>query len=184
MWLGHAIGRRRGTGAAMMSPERIFLAVFLASLLGFGGLGSLPVLRGQLTSAGFAADPLLLHSLAVGNISPGPNGLYLIAVGYFVGGYTGAGVACVALLLPPLLVLVLERLRDRLIHLRRFRSTLRSLGLAVVALLATSSGSLALQAVRTPLGIAMLVMGTGLLLFRVPPFFGVVIAVLVGLVVG
>lgn len=168
----------------MMSPERVFLAVFLASLLGFGGLGSLPVLRGQLSSAGLAADPLLLHSLAVGNISPGPNGLYLIAIGYFVDGYTGAGVACVALLLPPLLVLVLDRLRSRLIHLRRFRAALRSLGLAVVALLAMSSGSLALAAVRTPLGICMVVVGTGLLLFRVPPLVGVVIAIVVGLIVG
>lgn len=35
-----------------MSPERTFVAVFLASLLGFGGLGSLPVLRGQLSAAG------------------------------------------------------------------------------------------------------------------------------------
>src|ERR1700743_336675 len=94
-----------------MSLGQTFLAVFLASLLGFGGLGSLPVLRGQLASAGLMPDQLLLSSLAVGNISPGPNGLYLIAVGYFVRGYAGAGVATLAVLLPPLLVLLLGPVR-------------------------------------------------------------------------
>ncbi|HEY3747620.1 MAG TPA: chromate transporter [Pseudonocardiaceae bacterium] len=166
-----------------MSTLQTFVAVFLASLLGFGGLGSLPVLRGQLASAGLSPDPLLLSSLAVGNISPGPNGLYLIAIGYFVDGYAGAGAATVAVLLPPVLVLLLDRLRASLIHLRRFRSALRSLGLAVVALLATSSGSLAWTAAHTLLGASMLIVGTVLLMFRVPPLVGVVIAVGVGILV-
>ena len=167
-----------------MNLEQTFVAVFLASLLGFGGLGSLPVLRGQLTAAGLMPDQLLLSSLAVGNISPGPNGLYLIAVGYFVDGYWGAAAATVAVLLPPLLVLLLDKLRAGLIHLRRFRSALRSLSLAVVALLATSSGSLAWTAAHTVLGAVMLVAGTALLLFRVPPLVGVALAVGVGLLVG
>jgi chromate transporter len=166
-----------------MSIEQTFVAVFLASLLGFGGLGSLPVLRGQLSGAGLMPDQLLLSSLAVGNISPGPNGLYLIAVGYFVDGYWGAAAATVAVLLPPLLVLLLDKLRAGLIHLRRFRSALRSLSLAVVALLATSSGSLAWTAAHTVLGASMLVAGTVLLLFRAPPLVGVVLAVGVGLLV-
>jgi chromate transporter len=166
-----------------MTLTQTFVAVFLASLLGFGGLGSLPVLRGQLSSAGIMPDHLLLSSLAVGNISPGPNGLYLIAVGYFVDGYVGALAATVAVLLPPLLVLLLDRLRARLIHLRRFRSALRSLGLAVVALLATSSGSLAWTAAHTILGAAMAAVGLALLMFRVPPLVGVVLAVGVGILV-
>jgi chromate transporter len=168
----------------MLSPERIFLAIFLASLLGFGGLGSLPVLRSQLTANGLSPDNLILHSLAVGNISPGPNGLYLVAIGYFLGGPLGTLAACIALILPPLLVLLLERLRKQLIHLRRFRSALQSLSLAVVALLAVSSGSLVVHAARTPLTIVMVVLGTALLLVRVPPLLIVVGAVVTGLIVG
>lgn len=166
-----------------MTIAQTFVAVFLASLLGFGGLGSLPVLRGQLAAAGLAPDQLLLSSLAVGNISPGPNGLYLIAVGYFVAGYPGAGAATVAVLLPPLSVLLLDKLRARLVHVRRFRSALRSLGLAVVALLAQSAGSLAWTAAHTVLGAVMLLLGTGLLLLRVPPLVGVALAVGAGLLV-
>ncbi|HEX5493061.1 MAG TPA: chromate transporter [Mycobacteriales bacterium] len=167
-----------------MSPERIFLVVFLASLLGFGGLGSLPVLRSQLVSAGLTPDTLILHSLAVGNISPGPNGLYLVAVGYFIGGPAGALAACLALLLPPMLTLVLERVRSRLLHRRRFRAAMRSLSLAVVALLATSSGSLAVHAADTRLGAVMVAAGAVLLLRRVPPLVGVGLAVVTGLVLG
>jgi chromate transporter len=165
-----------------MSLDRVFLAIFLASLLGFGGLGSLPILRGQLTGAGLAPDTLILHALAVGNISPGPNGLYLVAIGYFVAGLPGALVACLAMVLPPLLVLVLERVRSRLIHLARFRSCLQSLSLAVVALLATTSGGLVAHVVTRPLGVIMVVTGTVLLLRKAPPLIGVVLAVVVGLV--
>jgi chromate transporter len=170
-----------------MSPERTFIAIFLASLFGFGGLGSLPVLRGQLVSAGLSAasaDTLVLHSLAVGNISPGPNGLYLVAVGYFVGGPWSALAAAAALTLPPLLVFPLEKARSWLIHLRRFRSMLRSLGLAVVATLALSSGSLVVHAARTPLGVAMVVTGLVLLLRRVPPLVSVIVAIAAGLLAG
>jgi chromate transporter len=165
-----------------MSLERIFVAVLLASLLGFGGLGSLPVLRSQLAGSGLNTDTLILHSLAVGNISPGPNGLYLVAIGYFLGGLRGAGLACVAIMLPPILVLALERLRSRLIHLARFRSALQSLGLAVVALLASASTSLVIHAGQSPLGIVMIVIGTGLLLLRIPPLVAVLVAVVTGLV--
>jgi chromate transporter len=167
-----------------MSPERTFVAVFLASLLGFGGLGSLPVLRGQLSAAGLSADTLVLHALAVGNISPGPNGLYLVAIGYFVGGPWSALAAAAALMLPPLLVFPLDRAQTWLIRLRRFRSVLRSLGLAVVAMLAMSSGSLVLHAARTPFGVVMIVTGLVLLLCRVPPLISVVIAIAAGLITG
>jgi chromate transporter len=167
-----------------VSVERIFLAVLLASLLGFGGLGSLPVLRGQLAGAGVQTDTLILHSLAVGNISPGPNGLYLVAVGYFVGGTAGGLAAVVALLLPPLLVLVLERVRSRLIHVRRFRAVLRSLSLAVVALLATSASDLVRHAAVGPVAIALIAVGTLLLLRRLPPLVGVALAVAAGLLLG
>jgi hypothetical protein len=72
--------------------------------------------------------------------------------------------------------------RLRLIHLPRFRSTLQSLGLAVVALLAQSSGSLAFTAAHTWLGAAMAAIGLALLLLRVPPLVGVLLAAATGVV--
>lgn len=167
-----------------MSLETLFFTVIVASLLSFGGLGSLPVLRSELAAAHLTPDPLILRSLAVGNIGPGPNGLYLVAIGYFVKGPIGAVVASIALMLPPFLVLVLERVRSRLIHLRRFQSALQSLGLAVVALVTTTSGSLVSHAVGAPLEIVMVVAGAGLLLLSVPPIAVVLGAIAVGLIVG
>ncbi|MEV0068225.1 MULTISPECIES: chromate transporter [unclassified Amycolatopsis] len=163
-----------------MRIDQLFVAVFLASLLGFGGLGSLPVLRGQLTAAGVAPDALILQSLAVGNISPGPNGLYLVVIGYFTHGTVGALVAFAAVLLPPMLVLVLERVRSRLVHNRRFHAVLQSLSLMVIALLTVSSGSLAAHATTGWLTGALVAAGTVLLLARVPSLVGVLLAVGLG----
>jgi chromate transporter len=167
-----------------MSVERIFLAVLLANLIGFGGLSSLPVLRAQLLGAGLSADTLILNAVAVGNISPGPNGLYLVAVGYFVGGFAGAAAAVVALLAPPILVLPLERARSRLVHVRRFRAGLHSLSLAVIALLVVSSGSLALNASSDNVGLLMIGVGVALMLCGVPSLVGIILAILAGVLAG
>ena len=165
-----------------MSLERIFLTVLIANLIGFGGLSSLPILRGQIQSAGLPADNLLLHALAIGNISPGPNGLYLVVVGFFIGGIKGAGVATVALSLPPFLAIILDRLRSRLLHLPRFRAVMHSLSLAVIALLIPSSAALAEHAATDLLGIAMVALGTVLLMCRASPLVGIGIALAIGLV--
>lgn len=167
-----------------MSPERVFLAIFLASLLGFGGLGSVPVLRSQLAAGGVSPDAVILPALAVGNISPGPNGLYLVAVGYFVGGVVGALLSVLALIIPPLLVLVLEKMRARLIHLHRFRGALSSLSLAVVGVLAVSTVSLVRHAGTNVYGIVFIVVGAAFLLRRVPPLVIVAVAVVVGVIAG
>lgn len=166
-----------------MRIDQLFLAVFLASLLGFGGLGSLPVLRGQLAANGIAADGLILQSLAVGNISPGPNGLYLVVIGYFTDGLVGALVAFLAVMIPPTLVLVLERIRARLIGNRRFLAVLQALSLAVVALLTVSSGSLATHAAISPLTVFLIAAGAIMLLCRVPSLVGVILALGLGFLI-
>jgi chromate transporter len=165
-----------------MSLEHLFITALIANLIGFGGLSSLPIMRGQLQSAGLSADTLLLHSLAVANITPGPNGLYLVVVGYFVAGLKGAGVAITALMLPPVLVLPLERAHCRLSHLKRFRAVMFALSLSVIALLAISSGSLVMHATTDLLGWAMVVLGTILLFYRAPPIVGFVGALAIGMV--
>ncbi|QWA13040.1 chromate transporter [Sodalis ligni] len=166
-----------------MSLERIFLVVLAANLVGFGGLSSLPILRGQIQSAGLPADNLLLHALAIGNISPGPNGLYLVVAGYFIGGIKGAGAATLALVIPPFLVIILENLRSRLLHLPRFRAVMHSLSLSVIALLIPSSAALAAHAATDLLGVAMVIMGAIVLSCRASPLVGIGIALVIGLVV-
>lgn len=174
---------QRMTGRLALSLEQLFFAVLVANLVGFGGLSSLPILRSQIAAAGMPADNLLLHSLAVGQMSPGPNGLYLIAVGYFVGDLPGVAVATAAILIPPLLVLPLERLRVRLLHLARFRAALQSLSLTVVALLVNSSINLVRHASTDVFGAVMVAIGASLLLRAAPPMFAIALAVMAGLLV-
>jgi chromate transporter len=164
-----------------MPLSHLFVVIMVASLFSFGGLGSLPVLQSQLSSNGVSPDVVVLPALAVGNISPGPNGLYLIAASFFIGGINGALIACCAVAVPPFLVIIVERARQRLIHLPRFRAMLRSLALAVVALLVVTDWSLVQHAATGPLAIAVIVGGTLALLFRVPPLLGVVVAIAVGI---
>lgn len=164
-----------------MPINHLFIVVLIASLLGFGGLGSLPVLQSQLAADGVDPGPVVLPALAVGNISPGPNGLYLIAASYFIGGIVGSLAACAAVILPPFLVLVMERVRQRLIHLPRFRAMLRSLSLAVVALLALTDWSLVQHAATGPVSILVMAASTLLLLLRLPPLIGVVGAIAAGI---
>jgi chromate transporter len=164
-----------------MPLSHLFVVILVASLFSFGGLGSLPVLESQLSSNGVSPDAVVLPSLAVGNISPGPNGLYLIAASYFMGGITGSLVACAAVVVPPFLVLAVQRAKQRLIHLPRFRAMLRSLALAVVALLAVTDWTLVKQAATGPLAISVMVAGTLMLLVRVPPLIGVLAAIAVGI---
>lgn len=166
-----------------MPLSHLFLVVLIASMLSFGGLGSLPVLQNELAANGISPSDVVLPALAVGNISPGPNGLYLVAASYFMGGIKGSLVACLAVALPPLLVLPIERAKRHLIHLPRFRAMLRSLALAVVALLVVTDRSLITHAAANgPLSIAVMVAGTLALLFRVPPLVAVIAAICVGFI--
>jgi chromate transporter len=166
-----------------MTAERIFLMVLLASALGFGGLASLPVLRSQLESTALPADEILLESFAVGNVGPGPNALYLVAFGYFAGGVPGWLAADVAMLIPPVLVLPIERLHNRLLHLYRFRQALASLSFAVSALLILASWSLLRSAVHDWAQLLVAVAGAVMLYRGVPPLFAVAGAALIGILV-
>jgi chromate transporter len=57
-------------------------AVFLkASALSLGGLSSLPLLRADLVAPGIATDDQVVQAIAIGRISTGPNGLYIVSLG-------------------------------------------------------------------------------------------------------
>lgn len=100
----------------MNDPLELFLIFLKASALGFGGYGSLPLLREDLLIAGLATDEQLIQSLAIGRLSTGPNGTYIVSLGYFVGGVGGAIAALVASCLPPLVMVPLVALvRGRLL---------------------------------------------------------------------
>src|SRR5512142_1132768 len=89
-----------------MNPLLYFWLFLKASLLSTGGLGNLPFLQKDLVALGWARDSDFITAIAVGQVSPGPTGLWSISLGYLTFGWLGAGLACLAISLPPLLALV------------------------------------------------------------------------------
>ncbi|MFI5270051.1 MAG: chromate transporter, partial [Chloroflexota bacterium] len=65
-----------------MSLTVLFLLFLKASALSFGGLGGLPILHQDLVLRNVPdVDRLVGQALAVGRLSPGPNGLYVVSLG-------------------------------------------------------------------------------------------------------
>ena len=91
-----------------------FWLLLKASLFSTGGTGNLPSLHADLIARGWATDRHFAEALAVGQLSPGPTGLWVISLGYLTAGWRGAGLALVAVMLPPLLVLLVDRLYRRM----------------------------------------------------------------------
>ncbi len=110
----------------------LFWIMFKAALLSTSGTGNLPIVHQDLLSRGWATDRQFAEALAIGQISPGPTGLWVISLGYFVGGLRGAALTLLAISLPPLLVLVLVHgLYRRWGHHPATQGFVRGLGLAV-----------------------------------------------------
>ncbi len=90
-----------------MEPLELFFSVLQAATLSVGGLSSLPLLREMLVVPGFVTEAQVVESIAIGRLSTGPSGLYIVSLGYFALGWTGAAVALAAATLPPLTLVVL-----------------------------------------------------------------------------
>ena len=117
-----------------MSPLEYFLLFLKASLLSTGGLGNLPFLHKDLLAFGWAKELDFITAIAVGQVSPGPSGLWSISLGYLTYGWLGAGLALAALSLPPLLVLGVSAFYSRLETQPIAQDFMRGLALGVVGL--------------------------------------------------
>lgn len=118
----------------MINPVLYFLLFVKASLFSTGGFSNLPSLHQDLIAAGWAVDAQFGTSIAIGQISPGPNGLWVISLGYLTYGYAGAILAVVAITLPPLLVLPVAALYNRIQQHRWVEGLMRGISLAVVSI--------------------------------------------------
>lgn len=119
----------------MINPLLYFLLFFKASLFSSGGFSNLPSLRQDLLAKGWAADTQFGQAIAIGQISPGPNGLWVISLGYFTYGVPGALMALVAITLPPLLVLFVSAQFARVEGQPWVEGAMHGVSLAVLALL-------------------------------------------------
>ena len=105
------------------------------SLFSTGGFGNLPFLHEDLLAHGWATEADFVQALAVGNLSPGPNGLWTISLGYLSGGWLGAALSLLAITLPTLLILGVVALHRRVEDRPAVRNFTRGLSLGVVGLI-------------------------------------------------
>lgn len=112
----------------------LFLLMLKASFFSTSGLGNLPILYDDLIERGWATEQQFAESVAVGQVSPGPSGLWVISLGYLMLGLPGALIATVAICLPPLGVLLVDRLHTYIGDHPATRGFVRGLGLTVVGI--------------------------------------------------
>jgi chromate transporter len=118
----------------MLEQLQLFLIFLQSSALAIGGLASLPLLRADLVPQ-YVTDAGIVQALAIGRLAPGPNGLYIVSLGYLVAGWTGALYALVGASLAPLVMLPATALARRWLMSAWFGGLVRGVSLATVGLL-------------------------------------------------
>jgi chromate transporter len=115
----------------MINPFIYFLLFFKATLFSSGGFSNLPSLHQDLIAKSWANETNFGDSIAIGQISPGPNGLWVISLGYLTYGYPGALLALVAISIPPLFVLLVAGAYKKIEHQRWVPGLMLGISLAV-----------------------------------------------------
>ena len=124
-----------------MNPLAYFLIFIKASLFSSGGMGNLPSLHQDLLANDWAQQADFSKAIAIGQITPGPNGLWVISLGYITYGFLGAFLSLIAITVPPFLVLLFEAVYRRVEDRRSVRGLTRGLSLTVFGLLLTVAAS-------------------------------------------
>ena len=100
-------------------------------MLSTGGFGPLPILHDDFIARGWATERQFTEALGVGQISPGPNGLWVVSFGFLTGGLPGALLALLGILLPPFAVLLVQRAYQRVGHLTATQGFTDGMALAI-----------------------------------------------------
>ncbi len=135
-----------------MSLLTLYLLLLKAVVTSFSGLTSLPVIHHDLVvHRGLLSERQLNAAVAAGRAGPGPYGLYIVSVGYFVAGVPGALMGLLALITPAFLIIPMVRYLGMRADRPRVRSAIEGVLPAAAGLLIASTLPLARDAVNGPL---------------------------------
>jgi len=144
----------------------LYLLLLKATLTSFSGLASLPMVRADLVADRHVlTDRQLNTAVVAGRTGPGPNGLYLVSVGYFVDGLPGAAAGLMAVMTPAFLILPLMYWLGRRAETPRVKSSIRAVILASAGLLLAASLPLARDAITGPLTLSIVAVSAIVLSF-------------------
>ena len=127
----------------------IYLLLLKATLSSFSGLAALPIVRHDfVVKHHLLTDHQLNTALVVGRSTPGPKGLYLVAIGYFAAGVPGAVAAWLAVVTPAILVIPLLLFARRRIDDPRVKRALRAIVVASAGVSLSATLPLSADALR------------------------------------
>ena len=168
-----------------MNPLLYFGLLLKGSLFSMSGLGNFPSVHADLTAHGWATERQFGEALAVGQTAPGPNGLWVISLGYLTDGLRGVALALLAIVLPPLLVLLIERFYRRVQHHPAVEGFVRGLGLAAVGIFGVVLFGLLRNAGLTPRSLLLVLASVALgATRRVPAIVILGLAATAGIITG
>jgi chromate transporter len=88
----------------------LYFLLLRATALSFSGFASVPVIREDFVERrGVLIDEQLNTAIAISQASPGPLGMYVVVLGYFVAGVPGALAGALALASPAILAIPIAR---------------------------------------------------------------------------
>ncbi|MEP6538985.1 MAG: chromate transporter [Bryobacteraceae bacterium] len=134
----------------------LYFLFLKATVTSFNGPSSLPILRQDLVvRRQILTDRQLNAAVVAGRCAPGPMGIYVVGVGYFIGGLPGACAGWLALITPAFLIVPLLRYVGNNAEHPRVRSTLQAVVIASSGLILSSAKPMAMDAIHglLPLGI-------------------------------
>jgi chromate transporter len=141
-----------------MNLVLLYLLLLKATLTSFSGMTSLPVVRNDfVVERHLLTDRQLNTAVVAGRTGPGPNGLYLVSVGYFVRGLSGAFAGFLALITPAFMAIPLVSWLRAHAGTPRIRSAIRAIVLASAGLLLAASLPLARDAITGGVTLAIVV---------------------------
>lgn len=136
----------------------LYLLLTKATITSFSGMTSLPIIRHDFVEHyRVLTDRQLNASVAAGRTAPGPNGLYVVSVGYFVGGVPGGFAGLLAVITPAFLIIPMLQYLGRRADRPAVKSAIRAVTLAAAGLVVTTTVPLARDALTGifPLAIAI-----------------------------
>jgi chromate transporter len=148
-----------------MNVALLYLLLLKGTCTAFAGLASLPVIHDTLvTQHGVLTEQQLNQAVVITRSSPGPVGLYIVSVGYFVAGIPGAIAGWLAMITPAVIIIPLVHFSGRHIHRPRVQSVLQAVIIASAGLLLAASIPLARDALTDPVTVAIAAVSLLLLL--------------------
>jgi chromate transporter len=147
-----------------MNAFLLYLLLLKGTVTAFAGLASLPVIQDELVIQHHVlTDKQLNEAVVITRSTPGPVGLYIVSVGYFVGGVPGAIAGWLAMITPALLIIPLVHFVGRRMEHPRVKSILQTVVIASAGLLFAASIPLAKEALTDPVAIAIAIISLALL---------------------